>query len=186
MTALPKARMTSRKFLEWASAQAAGRYELIRGEIVAMAPERARHVVVKLSVAIALRNALKAAGAPCTVLTDGISVVIDDETTYEPDATVQCGVPLDLDAVVASDPTIVVEVSSPSSAGADAGSKLADYLTVPSIAHVLIVDPLRKITFLYSRTAGADVVTRILRDGGPVRLDPPGIEVDTAAFFEEL
>ena len=47
MTAQPKQRMTVPEFLAWAAAQPRGRYELVRGEIVAMAPERARHNLVE-------------------------------------------------------------------------------------------------------------------------------------------
>ncbi len=54
MTAVPKHRMTVAEFLPWAAAQDRGRYELVRGEVVAMAPERARHNIVKKSIARAL------------------------------------------------------------------------------------------------------------------------------------
>ena len=47
MTAQSKQRMTVQEFLAWAAAQPRGRYELVRGEVVAMAPERARHNLVK-------------------------------------------------------------------------------------------------------------------------------------------
>jgi Uma2 family endonuclease len=40
-------RMTVPEFLAWAETQESGRYELIRGEIVAMAPERSAHVQAK-------------------------------------------------------------------------------------------------------------------------------------------
>ncbi len=39
--------MSAGAFLEWADSQDSGRYELIRGEIVAMAPERVEHAHVK-------------------------------------------------------------------------------------------------------------------------------------------
>jgi Uma2 family endonuclease len=35
--------MTAAEFLAWADTQPKGRFELVRGEIVAMAPEKARH-----------------------------------------------------------------------------------------------------------------------------------------------
>ena len=43
--------MTVQEFLAWAAAQPRGRYELVRGEVVAMAPERALHNLVKLQCA---------------------------------------------------------------------------------------------------------------------------------------
>ena len=88
--------MTVQEFLVWAAAQPRGRYELVRGEIVAMAPERARHNLVKAAVFRALSDAVARAGLPCTVFTDGMTVVIDNEHSREPDAAVQCGVAADL------------------------------------------------------------------------------------------
>ncbi len=66
MTAQSKPRMTVAEFLAWAAAQPRGRYELVQGEVVAMAPERARHNLVKLAVARASRTP---SGAPaCSAL----------------------------------------------------------------------------------------------------------------------
>ena len=90
-------RMKVAEFLDWAAAQTRGRYELVRGEVVAMAPERARHSLVKGEVFLALKNAVKRAGLPCTVFPDGMTVVIDDEHAREPDAAVQCGVAINLE-----------------------------------------------------------------------------------------
>ena len=185
MTALQKPKMSSRDFLDWASRQPKGRYELIDGEIVATAPERARHFIVKGNVFSALRQAIAGARLPCMVFTDGASVVINDKTTYEPDATVQCDVTVDLDSMVAEKPMIVVEVTSPSSEVRDTSIKLADYFTLPSIAHVLIVDPENKIVIQHSRGTGSDLLTRIMRDGEIV-LEPPGIAVPVASFFLDI
>jgi Uma2 family endonuclease len=81
--------MNVQEFLVWAAAQPHGRYELVRGEIVAMAPERARHNLVKAAVFRALSDAVTRVGLPCTVFTDGMTVVIDNEHSREPDAAVQ-------------------------------------------------------------------------------------------------
>ena len=90
--------MTVPEFLAWAAKQPRGRYELVRGEVVAMAPERARHNLVKAAVFRALRDAVARAGVPCTVFTDGMTVVTDNDNSREPDAAVQCGIATDLDS----------------------------------------------------------------------------------------
>src|SRR5262249_25059872 len=125
----PKTQMKVDEFLAWRDAQSHGRYELVDGETVAMSPERARHNLVKLSVALALRDAVRVAKLPCTVFTDGMTVVIDDQNTREPDAIVQCGVEVDLDSTIAAAPMIVVEVASPSSGRVDTEAKLVDYFS---------------------------------------------------------
>ena len=151
-----------------------------------MAPERARHVIVKLNIARALQDAVRRAGLPCIVFTGGMSVVINSDTTYEPDASAQCGASVNLDATIIERPMIVVEVTSPSSAADDTGGKLADYFTLASVQHVLVVDPSRKIAMQHSRSAGAEIITRILREPDELSFEPPGFTTKVSAFYDGL
>jgi Uma2 family endonuclease len=168
--------MTVPEFLAWAVAQPRGRYELVRGEVVAMAPERARHNLVKLAVASALGDAVREAGLPCTVFTDGMTVVIDNEHAREPDAAVQCGAPTDLDSMILEAPLIVVEITSPSSDRDDTGDKLVEYFSVPSIRHYLIVMPEKGVVVHHARGDAGAIATQIL-SAGDVSLTPPGLLV---------
>ena len=143
--------MTVQEFLTWAAAQPRGRYELVRGEIVAMAPERVRHNLVKAAVFRALSDAVARAALPCTVFTDGMTVVIDNEHSREPDAAVQSNVATDLDSMILEAPLIVVEVTSPSSERDDTGDKLVEYFSVPSIRHYLIVNPEKSVVIHHAR-----------------------------------
>ena len=174
--ALPKG-MTVEEFIPWAMARPeTEHYELIAGEVVAMAPERSGHALAKFRVARRLAEAVEAEGLPCTVYPDGMSVRVDDETSYEPDVMVRCGDSLPDDAVVATDPLIVVEVRSPSTGFVDAGIKLADYFRIPSVRHYLMLDVRRRVIIHHERDADGDIATRIVHDGR-LRLDPPGIEI---------
>ena len=137
--------MTVAEFLTWASAQPRGRYELVRGEVVAMAPERALHNLVKAAVFVALKGAVERAGLPCTGFTDGMTVVIDAEHAREPDAAVQCYVATDLDSMVLEAPVIVVEITSPSFGARRHRREAGRVFPVPSIRHYLIVNPAKKV-----------------------------------------
>jgi Uma2 family endonuclease len=175
--------MTAAEFLDWAAAQPEGRrYELDGGVPVAMAPERNRHALAKLDAAVALCAAVRAAGAPCTVLPDGPSLAVDDERVYEPDASVVCGA-VDPDALTIRDPVILVEVLSPSSRGADTSRKLHVYLGLASVRHYLVIDADLRLVVHHSRDEGGGPIrTAILRDG-LLRLDPPGLSVPVSDFF---
>ncbi|MFZ1102065.1 MAG: Uma2 family endonuclease, partial [Hyphomicrobiaceae bacterium] len=129
--------MTVPEFLAWATAQPRGRYELVRGEVVAMAPERQRHLRVKGAVFRALGDAVIRARLAYTVFPDGATVVIDNEHSREPDAAVQSDAAGNPDSTVLDAPVIVVEVTSPSSERDDTGEKLVEYFSVPSIHHYL-------------------------------------------------
>jgi Uma2 family endonuclease len=175
-----KSRMTVAEFLDWYRHQP-GRYELVQGVPVAMAPGRVRHNLAKARMWRALDDATRRAGLPCTVLTDGIGVMIDDEHWREPDAAVQCGSVPDFNAIMLDRPLIVVEVISPSSESQDTTEKLPEYFGVPSIMHYLIVDAEKRYIIHHQRGGAGDVLTRIVRSGD-ILLDPPGMTVP----FDEM
>ena len=177
--ALPKQRMKVAEFLAWAEAQPQGRYELVNGEVVVMAPERVRHNLVKLAVARALGDAVKRANLPCTVFTDGVGIVINENTVREPDASVQCEGKLNLDSMTIDAPLIVAEVASPSSERVDTNGKLVEYLSVQSIRHYLVVLPEQGVVVHYRRNDGGAIDTRIAREGA-IDLTPPGMTVPLA------
>src|SRR3954468_19338525 len=101
--------MTSVEFIIWAMRQPSGRYELVHGQVMAMAPERIIHLGVKHRIAKLLEDAVAAAGLPCKVLPGGATVVIDDDHVHELDALVRCGEPLAGDLIQVPDPLIVIE-----------------------------------------------------------------------------
>lgn len=172
------------EYRRWAEAQASGRFERIGGEVVAMAPERAAHMRVKLDVRDALRSALRAAGVPCEAMGDGMTVEVGDDTDYEPDALVNCGPRVPGDAVAAPNPVVVVEVLSPSTRSVDSGAKLTGYFQVPSVQHYLVVRADRRLVTHHARRADGGIETSI-RTSGALRLDPPGITVSVEDFYLE-
>jgi Uma2 family endonuclease len=178
MSATVPSRMTADEFIAWAMEQPEGkRYELVAGEVVAMAPERAWHRRMKGLIYTALVESIRGAGAGCEAFPDGMTVRVDPNTIYEPDALVRCGAPIDDDAVEIADPIIVVEVVSPSSRKRDTGGKLEDYFRIPSLRHYLIVKTENKAIIHHHRGDEAgEITTHIIRDG-VLRLDPPGLVV---------
>ncbi|MCL4768371.1 MAG: Uma2 family endonuclease [Hyphomicrobiaceae bacterium] len=181
MTALPRHKMTVDEFLAWAEHQP-GRYELFNGTVYAMTPERAVHAETKFAIAKALEAAIARAGLTSWVLPDGMTVRVDVDTAYEPDALVYCGERLPEDVVEVPQPVIVVEVLSPSTRHVDAAAKLAGYFNLPSICHYLIIDPDKRLVIHHGRGRGDEIVTRIVRDQA-VSLEPPGIQVDLRGLF---
>lgn len=165
--------MTVEQYLAWSEAQPEQwRTELINGQVVAMAPERAAHNRIKIAVLVALRDAVKAARLPCEVMTDGMTVRIDDHTAYEPDALIYCGDKIPASTMIVPNPMIVVEVLSPTTAHSDTSAKLIGYFKLPSVAHYLIVDPDARTVTHYTRNG-----TPHLLGSGPLRLDPPGLDL---------
>ena len=177
--------MTVDAFIDWATAQPRGRYELCNGEVYAMSPERVAHARTKARVWRELDRAISVRGLSCEALPDGLSVPIDATTSYEPDVLVRCGDPLDADAVKVTDPVIVVEVGSRGTRGLDVGLKLTDYFKLASVAHYLLVDTDRRVVTHHRRDAAGSIHTSIHHDGS-LHLDPPGIAIEVAACWPEV
>ena len=146
-----------------------------------MAPERWVHARLKARVWRAFDRELTAAGLPCKATPDGMTVEIDDDTDYEPDALINCGPPIPDDATAAPNPVVIVEVLSPSTASVDAGGKLADYFRLASVQHYLLVRPLRH-EIIHHRRVGDRIETRVVREG-EILLDPPGIRLSVEEVF---
>jgi Uma2 family endonuclease len=167
--------MTREEYRAWAMAQPRGHFERINGVVVAMAPERVSHAIIKARVWRALDAALASAGLDnCRALPDGVTVEVED-SDYEPDAIVHCG-PLDLDGVSANNPVVIVEVLSPSTSSNDRGLKLAAYFRLPSLRHYLIVWADKQQVLHHRRGDDGGIDTNIIT-GGAVRLEPPGLTI---------
>jgi Uma2 family endonuclease len=167
--------MTADEFIAWAMEQPeTEHYELAGGEVIAMAPERVTHSRAKYHIARRLTAAIDASGVDCETFIDGLAVVVDSTTVYEPDVLVRCGTDLAGLAVRISDPVIVVEVLSRLTKGRDTGAKLADYFRLPSVRHYLIVRAEDRVIIHHARTEDDSIRTSIVREG-LIRLDPPGI-----------
>jgi Uma2 family endonuclease len=175
-------KMTADEFIAWGLQQGSGRYELDGGELITMAPERARHTRAKARLWRMLEDAISAARLQAEALADGASVQIDGRTVYEPDALVRMGPLLGDDEVKVPDPVIVAEVLSPSTEKRDLATKLSGYFRLPSVRHYLILDPDEAMLIHHGRRPDGIVETATLTEGR-VWLDPPGLELDISALF---
>ena len=118
------------------------KHEFLDGVVWAMAGGSPAHARIASSIARLLGNQLE--GRRCTVFTSDLRVRVKTTglATY-PDVTVVCGqLELDPDDVkghTVTNPTLIVEVLSPSTEDYDRGEKLGHYRQVPSLEMVLLV-----------------------------------------------
>ncbi len=181
---IPPGRMSIPEFFAWVDRQPKGTYELVAGrpQVVAMAPPLLRHTRTKFATAMALHAAVRAAGLPCEVFTEGAGIQTDRDSLRVPDASVNCGILADNDTRTLPDPVVVVEVLSPSTEREDMVGKFRDYFRVPTIRHYLLLDPVARVVMHHARGEDGEVRTAIL-GSGVLRLDPPGFAVQVEALF---
>ena len=112
-----------------------------------------RHITVCLNAAFALRQHLQ--GTPCRTFMADMKVRVEAANCYfYPDVVVTCS-PRDVqDRLIKREPTLVIEVLSPSTAGHDRGAKFSAYRQLPSLQEYVLIDPDTRTTDVYRK--GAD------------------------------
>ena len=137
---------TVEEFDRW-HAEQPERWELIAGVPVMMAPESMPHTIIKGNVFAALRAKLD--GTRCRTLVDGAEIRTLDLSAI-PDVLVTC-CPLDQRRSTVHEPTLIVEVPSPSSERDDTGRKWQGYCLIPTPKHYLVVSQERPFVTLHTR-----------------------------------
>lgn len=177
-------RMTAEEYAQWAERQDTGRFELVDGMVVQMNAETASHAKVKLNVAFALRQQLKAQSVAGEVFGDGMAVRIADRIVHEPDAMLRLGSRLPGDTILVTDPVIVVEVLSPSTGPIDTSRKLTNYFLLDTVQHYLVVDTTKRLVLHYVRGPDGAPIMHAPKTAGDIVLDPPGLSLSLNEIFE--
>lgn len=127
-------------------------HEYIDGELIPMPGGTGSHNLIVASTSSALLVALN--DRDCFVFGSQMRIGIDANKYLYPDVSVVCGQPAYADEkeVVLLNPTVVVEVTSPSSHSFDHVDKVAFYGDVSSIQGYLILDQERVFAEWYTRT----------------------------------
>ena len=125
------------------------RHEYVAGEVYAMTGVTTRHNLITLNIAAHLRTAARARG--CKVFATDVKLRVADRVYY-PDVIVACGRGADVGLIV-EEPTLVVEVTSPSTRATDRREKLESYRRLPSLRVYLIVAQRRRHVLAYARDA---------------------------------
>lgn len=166
MSALPKPYMTPKEYLA-AERRSEVRHEYYRGEMFAMAGASREHNLVTHNLGGELRSALK--GRPCEVYQSDMRVVVDATGLYTyPDLVIVCGERRFLDDVEVDtllNPTVLVEVLSPSTENYDRAQKFAHYRRIESLREYVVI-----------AQRAPEVERHTLRDGVWTLLDVRGLE----------
>jgi Uma2 family endonuclease len=139
MSSQPATYVTPEEYLE-RERLAETKHEYVNGQIVAMAGGTPNHALIAANIIIGIGSRVRGS---CGVYTADLRVCVKwgDLITY-PDVTVVCG-PLEFAADkrdTITNPTIVVEVLSPSTRSFDCIEKSRRYRMLPSLKEYLLVE----------------------------------------------
>jgi len=171
-------------YLAWEAAQPE-RHEFINGEVFSMAGAEDRHVTVTMNLAFALRQHLS--GSPCrTYMSDMRLHVAAANSYFYPDMLVTCSA-LDLaSAMVKTEPKLIAEVLSPTTAGYDRGLKFGHYRTLPSLEEYLLVDLDTRATDCYRKGVDGLWVLHPFARGEAIELASVALTLTAAQLFAEV
>ncbi len=141
MPAQPQLRLTPQEYLI-RERRASFKSEYRNGEVLEMAPASRRHILIATNLSAELGAQLKK--KPCTVYISALRMKVNATGLYTyPDVMVVCGAPQfdedDEQLETLMNPTLIVEVLSPSTEDYDRGSKFGQYRTIPSIQEYLLI-----------------------------------------------
>jgi Uma2 family endonuclease len=172
-------RWTVEEFLEWDDGTDR-RYELVDGRIVAMAPPSEAHAAIVMNLGTAIRNQLQ---PPCRVLGEfGVRLAERADSFYQFDLAVTCA-PADAGRRYVADPTLIVEVLSPSTQLHDRGRKLDDYRQLPSVKEILLVASEQRRVQHWRRDGPRWIVEDLIGDAD-LRLAAVSEPIPLAAIYE--
>lgn len=130
---------------------AAGKHELVDGEVYAMAGASERHNRIALNIAFHLRSATR--GKICRAFMADMKLRLAGGTTYYyPDAMLVCDA-ADDHPIYKQLPCFIAEVLSPATASIDVREKLAAYRHITSLRYYLLVDSERLWAKVFFRDA---------------------------------
>ena len=162
------------------------RHEYIDGEIFPMTGGTGNHGAIIAYTIAALVNLLE--GTDCVVRASTVRVQIDDFKYVYPDASVVCGesVYADDDENHLLNPTVVVEVTSPSSIERDRVRKVELYGGIPSVKGYLILDQERIFAEWYTRSESGWLSRQFADLSDEIELEPLGCALRLADVYRSV
>ena len=158
------------------------RYELVRGEPVAMAPPSVGHGELVVNLAALLKTSLR---RPCAAIAEaGVRIPGRDDRYYQADLAVRCA-KSSIGEQQLTEPVLIIEVLSPSTAARDRGTKLPDYRTIPSLMGILLVSSWERRVELWRREGELWTVEDLFGEG-VARVPALGIELPLAAIYDAI
>ena len=136
----PKTFLSQAEFLEF-ERNSEEKHEYYKGEIFAMSGASYEHNVIEDNIRGELHNFLK--GKECRSFGSNLRTSVQANTLYTyPDIIVICGKPefVDDQFDTVLNPTLIVEILSPSTANYDKGTKFELYRDIPSLKEYITVD----------------------------------------------
>jgi Uma2 family endonuclease len=176
----PQRKLSTEEYLESEEVSEVRR-EHLAGWVYVMAGASHEHNTIALNVASTIKPHVR--GGPCRVFISDMKVRVEaTHVFYYSDVVVTCD-PKDNERYFKARPTIIIEVTSPSTTVTDHREKLLAYQTLPSLREYVVIAQDRVAIEIFSRQQGAWIKTEV-DPNGAVRLESSGLEISVGEIYE--
>jgi Uma2 family endonuclease len=172
-------RLTKEEFLAWEERQSL-RYEFDGHKVTAMVGATQAHELIVTNILLALGVRLR--GGPCRVFGGGMKIEAAGSIRY-PDVTVACG-PLQPRERLLTDPLIVFEVESDSTALLDQTVKNPEYEATPSIMRYVMLSQDSMTATVFARVGDVWAGSLVTDPAKVLAMPEIGAEVPLCEFYE--
>ncbi|MFK8103436.1 MAG: Uma2 family endonuclease [Saprospiraceae bacterium] len=167
------------------------KYEYHDGEIFALAGGSLNHGLLCGNIYAELRGKLKSKKSSCKPYTSEIKLNIKDRKSYVyPDSMVICGAleTSELDENSVTNPTLIVEVLSKSTANYDRGDKFFLYKQIPSLQEYILIEQDRPQVDVFYKKPGTDLwsISRFEGLENKIKLQSIKIEISMAELYFDI
>lgn len=166
--------------------EATVKHEYLRGEVFAMTGGTLEHGRLAIVTSHLMSRAL--ADKPCRIFSSDVRIRVEasDLDAY-PDLSVVCGEPHTTEgsATVLLNPSMIVEVLSPSTEAYDRGQKAAHYRRIPSLRAYLLVAQTERHLELQVRQADGSWSLLEAGPGERLTIAPLGIELEVDEIYRD-
>jgi Uma2 family endonuclease len=173
--------VTLAEFLLWEERKPL-RYEYDGVGPVAMTGGTRAHAAIQANLATALTMRLR--GKPCRFYGSDLKIRTAEDHIRYPDGFVTCTAGENASMLV-SDPVVIFEVLSPSTAATDRITKAREYQAMPSVQRYVMIEQDRIGATVYTRASG-DWKHQILIEDSILALPEIGVELALAELYEGL
>ncbi len=181
-------KMSSEAYLAWEEQQLE-KHEYYLGEVFAMSGAKQSHVLATGNWLVALKLRLR--GRPCRVYASDLKLqLLQGHAYFYPDVMVSCSAHDHRVETAITEPILVVEILSQSTAAYDRSGKFAAYRTVASLQEYLLVDTDKGTVECYHRaeSGNGDWLYHCYRWGEDERVPLKSLDLvlPLAEVFEDL
>jgi Uma2 family endonuclease len=170
---------TTDQFLAWEERQAL-RYEFDGVQSRAVAGGTAAHSAIQRNLITALVVSLR--GKPCQPHGSELKIRVAESSIRYPDAFVVC-TPLPPRTTVVTDPVVIFEVVSESTASEDFVTKNAEYRATPSVQRYVVLQQTQAAAAVFSRKGGDWVSELVTGEGATLPLPEIDLELPLAEIY---